>query len=149
MDRKSVALGSLIKDSVDTGRSPQPPWRPSLPTDAGHLGHGPNKDEVTAEQVVELRDEVQHLKHAVTSHETVDQAIGVVLALGQLSPAEAWDVLREVSMQTNVKLRIVAERIVEWGRTGSLDDALRGELERQLDVRKRERAAQDRSQVSE
>ncbi|WJV50524.1 ANTAR domain-containing protein [Streptomyces flavofungini] len=120
-----------------------------MPTDAGHLGHGSNKDEATAEQVVELRDEVQHLKHAVASHETVDQAIGVVLALGQLSPAEAWDVLREVSMQTNVKLRTVAERIVEWGRTGSLDDALRAELERQLDMRKRERATKDRSQVGE
>ncbi|CAM5673618.1 hypothetical protein SALBM135S_06047 [Streptomyces alboniger] len=90
-----------------------------MTVDGHRTGHSPNEVGATAEKVEELVDEVQHLKHAVTSHATVDQAIGVVLALGRISPDEAWDVLREVSMQTNVKLRTVAEHIVDWGRTGS------------------------------
>ncbi|MCF3120437.1 ANTAR domain-containing protein [Streptomyces arenae] len=101
--------------------------------DAYRSGHDPEEGEATAEKVEELVAEAQQLKHALASHATVDQAIGIVLALGQLTPTEAWDVLRDVSMQSNTKLRTVAEYVVEWGRTGSLDGALRGELDRQLE----------------
>lgn len=80
----------------------------------------------------ELEDEVDQLKRAVRSHATVDQAIGVVLAVGRMSPEEAWDVIRQVSMRTNTKLRDVSEEIVTWGCTGSLESGLRVELERQL-----------------
>ncbi|MFC9460833.1 ANTAR domain-containing protein [Streptomyces sp. NPDC058430] len=44
----------------------------------------------------------------------VDQATGVLVAVGRLSLAEGWDVLREVSMHTNIKLRHVAELLIEW-----------------------------------
>ncbi|WP_405652187.1 ANTAR domain-containing protein [Streptomyces sp. RK9] len=83
----------------------------------------------------ELRNEVSQLQHAVDSHAIVDQAIGVVVAVGQLTPAEAWDVLREVSMHTNTKLRHVAGLLVEWGRSGELTTEIRSELERQLQLR--------------
>lgn len=83
----------------------------------------------------ELEDEVDQLKRAVRSHATVDQAIGVVLAVGRMSPEEAWDVIRQVSMRTNTKLRDVSEEIVTWGCTGRLESGLRGELERQLCLR--------------
>ncbi|MFD5518837.1 hypothetical protein [Streptomyces sp. NPDC127066] len=35
------------------------------------------------------------------------QAIGVVLAIGQPTPEQGWDVLREVSQRTDIKLRHV------------------------------------------
>ncbi|WP_432021369.1 ANTAR domain-containing protein, partial [Streptomyces sp. 1222.5] len=54
------------------------------------------------------------LKHAVTSHAVVDQAIGVVVALSGLSPVAAFEVLREVSQRTNVKLIDVAVSVVQW-----------------------------------
>ena len=89
-----------------------------------------------SERALELEIEVDQLKSAVTSHATVDQAIGVVLATGHLSPDESWDVLRKVSMHTNIKLRRVAELVIEWGRTGELCAEVRRELDRQLAQRR-------------
>ncbi|MEU6277328.1 ANTAR domain-containing protein [Streptomyces populi] len=61
-----------------------------------------------------LEEEIAQLRHAVVSHAVVDQAIGVILAYGGVRPEAAWDVLREVSQHTNIKLRTVAERLVRW-----------------------------------
>ncbi|MFC9642323.1 ANTAR domain-containing protein [Streptomyces mirabilis] len=83
--------------------------------------------------MVELREEVDQLKEAVTSHATVDQAIGMVVALGRVSPDQGWAVLREVSQHTNVKLRTVAEMILVWGRKGVLPPDIRAALEDTLD----------------
>ncbi|MFB8267688.1 MULTISPECIES: ANTAR domain-containing protein [unclassified Streptomyces] len=66
----------------------------------------------------------------------VDQAAGVLIAVGRMSSAEAWDVLRETSMRTDIKLRHVAELLVEWGRTGALCADIRIELDRQLAQRR-------------
>ncbi|MEB8341402.1 ANTAR domain-containing protein [Streptomyces endophyticus] len=85
-----------------------------------------------AERVAELEVQVEQLTEAVTSHAEVDQAIGVVIAVGGLRPAEAWDVLREVSMRTNTRLRLVARCLIAWPRTRELDPVIRAELERQL-----------------
>ncbi|MFA3841764.1 MULTISPECIES: ANTAR domain-containing protein [Streptomyces] len=66
----------------------------------------------------------------------VDQAAGVLIAVGRMTSAEAWDVLRETSMRTDIKLRHVAELLVEWGRTGALCADIRTELDRQLAQRR-------------
>ncbi|WP_051856242.1 ANTAR domain-containing protein [Streptomyces sp. NRRL B-1347] len=96
--------------------------------------HEPEPGALT-DQVQELQDHVEQLQHAVHSHAVIDQAIGVVLAVGKLTPEEAWDVLREISMRSNTKLRIVAEHLVLWCRTDDLPAALRTELQRQLMIR--------------
>ncbi|MFI5662768.1 ANTAR domain-containing protein [Streptomyces sp. NPDC051684] len=88
------------------------------------------------ERSAELEAKVEQLKEAVTSHAEVDQAIGVVIAVGGVTPAEAWDVLREVSMRTNTRLRLVARQLIAWPRTHELDPAIRVELERQLAQRR-------------
>ncbi|EPH43060.1 ANTAR domain-containing protein [Streptomyces aurantiacus] len=106
---------------------------------ASRVGPEPQDTSGSAE-VQALREEVAQLRHAVHSHATVDQAMGVVIAVGGLTPEEAWDVLREVSMRTNTKLRLVAEQLVTWGRTAELDPTLRSELERQLTLRREEQA---------
>ncbi|MEU9286293.1 ANTAR domain-containing protein [Streptomyces sp. NPDC048275] len=85
------------------------------------------------DQIVELREEVDQLKEAVTSHATVDQAIGMMVALGRVTPDQGWAVLREVSQHTNIKLRTVAEMILEWGRRGDLPPDVRAVLEDTLD----------------
>lgn len=103
------------------------------------LGDGARSGDVR-----ELEEEVQRLRHALTANATVDQAIGVLLAVAQTTAAEAWDDLREMSMCTGVKLGRLAEQLVEWGRTGLLDDEVRAELERRLTVRSAERAARTR-----
>ncbi|MGW2346691.1 ANTAR domain-containing protein [Streptomyces sp. NPDC001661] len=98
-----------------------------------------------------LRETVGQLEHAVGSHADVDQAIGVIVAVGTISPAEAWDVLREVSMRTNTKLRQVADLIVAWGQGGPLPTNIHNEFRRQLHIQasdpsaRRQRAPSHRS----
>ncbi|MFF3504799.1 ANTAR domain-containing protein [Streptomyces sp. NPDC003247] len=83
-------------------------------------------------RIFALQREVDQLKEAVASHAVVDQAIGVVVALGRMTPDEGWAVLREVSQHTNIKLRTVAELILLWGRGGQLPEEIRAELEELL-----------------
>ncbi|WP_328419179.1 ANTAR domain-containing protein [Streptomyces sp. NBC_00443] len=98
---------------------------------------GPNPsavqtDESPATRIPELESKVGQLEHTVESHAVIDQAMGVLIAVGRLSAAEAWDVLRETSMSTNIKLRHVAELVVTWGATGHLATDIRSELSRRL-----------------
>ena len=80
------------------------------------------------DRIFRLEEEVEQLKEAVASHAVVDQAIGMVVALGRVTPDEGWEVLKEVSQHTNIKLRNVAELIVVWGRTGDMPADIRAEL---------------------
>ncbi|WP_345624374.1 ANTAR domain-containing protein [Streptomyces ziwulingensis] len=90
-------------------------------------------DSACAERMAELREQVRQLKEAVVSHAVVDQAIGMVVALGRVAPDQAWAVLKEISQHTNVKLRSVAELILVWGRTGAMPAEIRAALEDALD----------------
>ncbi|WP_340374064.1 ANTAR domain-containing protein [Streptomyces sp. SS7] len=80
-----------------------------------------------------LQQEVEQLKEAVASHAVVDQAIGVIVALGRVTPDQGWAILREVSQHTNIKLRNVSELILIWGRSGEMPEEIRAELEALLD----------------
>ncbi|WP_230396611.1 ANTAR domain-containing protein [Streptomyces blattellae] len=88
--------------------------------------------ETHGDQIHQLESKVGQLEQAVESHASIDQAMGVIVAVGRISPAEAWDVLRETSMDTNIKLRQVAELVVAWGATGDLAADIRDELARRL-----------------
>src|SRR5690606_13972515 len=101
------------------GGTPDP--EVTMPTDGG------------SDRILQLEEEAQQLKDAVVSHAVVDQAIGMIVALGRVSPDEGWTVLREVSQRTNIKLRNVADLILVWGRTGLLPPEVRAELEDALD----------------
>ncbi|MEU1008672.1 ANTAR domain-containing protein [Streptomyces sp. NPDC005890] len=75
-----------------------------------------------------LQEENQQLQRAVTSHAVIDQAIGAVVVLGRIAPEEAWRALRDVSQRTNVKLRTVAEHILDYAQGGTLPEPERLEL---------------------
>ncbi|MFI1168214.1 ANTAR domain-containing protein [Streptomyces sp. NPDC020801] len=85
------------------------------------------------DRLSELQEEVEQLREAVTSHAVVDQAIGMVVALGRVTPDQGWTVLKEVSQHTNIKLRRVAELVLIWGRTGDMPAEIGAELEDALD----------------
>ncbi|MEU6671707.1 ANTAR domain-containing protein [Streptomyces sp. NPDC046727] len=85
------------------------------------------------DRVAALQAEVDQLKAAVTSHAVVDQAIGMMVALGRVTPDEGWQVLKEVSQHTNIKLRNIAELILIWGRRGDIPAEIRAALEDALD----------------
>ncbi|AKJ15122.1 hypothetical protein ABB07_35200 [Streptomyces incarnatus] len=86
-----------------------------------------------SERISELQAEVDQMKEAVISHAVVDQAIGMVVALGRVTPDEGWEVLREVSQHTNIKLRNIAELILIWGRRGEIPADVLTALEDALD----------------
>ncbi|WP_307804825.1 ANTAR domain-containing protein [Streptomyces sp. VRA16 Mangrove soil] len=81
------------------------------------------------ERIGALQDEIRQLQQAIASHAIVDQAIGVMIALGGLTPNQGWHVLKTVSQQTNIKLRHIAERIVAWTTGHPLDTNLRHALD--------------------
>ncbi|MFJ9762064.1 ANTAR domain-containing protein [Streptomyces sp. NPDC101149] len=95
-------------------------------------GAVPEPENHAVGQIHELQTKVAQLERAVDSHAVIDQAIGVVVAVGRMTPAQAWDLLRETSMSTNIKLRHVAELIVTWGVTGHLVADIREELASRL-----------------
>lgn len=98
-------------------------------------------DASSANRILALESKAGHLEQAVESHAVIDQAMGVLIAAGRISAAEAWDVLWETSMSTNIKLRNVAELVVTWSATGHLATDIRSELSRRLDHRECERSA--------
>ncbi|MFI6559543.1 ANTAR domain-containing protein [Streptomyces sp. NPDC050534] len=105
------------------------------PTVRHDADRSPGMDQVVEAQSAQIHDlesRLGQLEIAVESHAVVDQAMGVLIAVGRLSPDEAWDILRETSMSTNIKLRHVAGLVVAWGRTGRLATDIQGELSRRL-----------------
>lgn len=93
----------------------------------------PNEPADESQRVFELQEQVDQLKEAVASHAVVDQAIGMVVALGRVTPDEGWEVLRDVSQHTNIKLRNVADLILIWGRSGEMPPEIRLELQEALE----------------
>ncbi|WP_225835245.1 ANTAR domain-containing protein [Streptomyces sp. NK08204] len=77
-----------------------------------------------------LHEEIEQLKRAVASHAVIDQAIGVLVAIGRIAPEEAWRALRDVSQRTNTRLRTVAEHVLDFAQGGALPEPEMLELER-------------------
>ncbi|MCL6667272.1 MULTISPECIES: ANTAR domain-containing protein [Streptomyces] len=64
-----------------------------------------------AEQLRELRTEVEQLKQAMASRPVIDQARGVLMAVHACTSEQAWEILREASQRSNIKLRAVAAAV--------------------------------------
>jgi AmiR/NasT family two-component response regulator len=55
-----------------------------------------------------------HLNEALKTRAVIEQAKGMIMARSPgLTPDEAFDLLRKASQRENVKLRLIAQRIVE------------------------------------
>jgi AmiR/NasT family two-component response regulator len=85
-----------------------------------------------AAELLALREENRQLKEGMLTRASIDQAMGVLIALGGITSNEAWDLLREVSMNTNKKLRTIAETLVAWPADGTLPDDVREALDAAL-----------------
>ncbi|MFE2972239.1 ANTAR domain-containing protein [Streptomyces sp. NPDC059340] len=80
--------------------------------------------------VARREQENTQLRHAVDSHATIDQAIGVLIATHhRLPPAAGFVVLREASQHTNTKLHTVAEAVIVWALAGPLPEPVDLELD--------------------
>ena len=58
---------------------------------------------------------VEHLEQALSSRELIGQAQGILMERERITPDQAFDVLRRGSQHLNVKLREVAQRLVDTG----------------------------------
>jgi GAF domain-containing protein len=71
-----------------------------------------------ARRVAEARKLAQGLKTAMDSRAVIDQARGVLMARRGISAEQALEELSRQSQNTNVKLRIIAARVLESVRRG-------------------------------
>ncbi|WP_254644365.1 ANTAR domain-containing protein [Streptomyces sp. BV286] len=76
-----------------------------------------------------LEQQNDELRHAVDSHATVDRAIGVLVAVHGIPAAAGFDVLREISQHTNIKLHLIAEALIAWALGEPLPESVRKELD--------------------
>ncbi|WP_235034669.1 ANTAR domain-containing protein [Streptomyces sp. SLBN-115] len=58
----------------------------------------------------------------------MDQALGVLIAIHRTAPAAGFEVLREVSQHTSIKLHAVAEMVVDRALGQSLPEPVEREL---------------------
>ncbi|MGW5434072.1 ANTAR domain-containing protein [Streptomyces sp. NPDC004059] len=78
------------------------------------VGRRTAAEEAAGEEIVRLSEENAQLRRAVDSHAVIDQAIGVLVAVWRVPPADGWRVLVDVSQCLNRKLHGVAEAIIDW-----------------------------------
>ena len=57
----------------------------------------------------------ENLLHALDHSRSIGAAIGVLMGMEKITQAEAFDRLREASMNQNRKLYVVAQEVVERG----------------------------------
>lgn len=67
----------------------------------------------TARALTDARTLADHLQNALDSHAVIDQAIGILMSRTGATPTEAFTRLRAISQKDNVRLRIVAQRLVD------------------------------------
>ncbi|MFJ7967151.1 ANTAR domain-containing protein [Streptomyces sp. NPDC096324] len=125
MDKTSPFLAPV----ADLGNGRNVPFSEGAHSTRPCTGAGtPPGREDLAHRISQLQEEIGQLHCAIDSHAVVDQAIGVVISLGGLTPDQGFDVLRTVSQHTNVKLRKVAEQIIAWAHDEQLDQDIRQAL---------------------
>lgn len=56
-----------------------------------------------------------HLQNAITSRQHVGQAVGILVERYRVTPAEAFEMLRQTSQQANIKVRQIAAQLIETG----------------------------------
>jgi hypothetical protein len=97
----------------------------------GEIGHAPARPPAPpVEEAEGLREEVDQLRRALDSRAVIDQARGMVMALGSCSSQCAWDLLVQFSQNTNTKLREVAAALVATAEGQPLPAPLQDEIGR-------------------
>ena len=66
-----------------------------------------------AQLLASARERTDRLQRALKSRAVIDQAIGIIRSRGGLSATAAFDRLSNISQEENVKLTVVAERLVD------------------------------------
>ncbi|MFI7388277.1 ANTAR domain-containing protein [Streptomyces sp. NPDC049813] len=97
-----------------------------------HLLPTPDEPASAAQERAELEAQITHLRQVVHGRAVMDQAVGVLLALGRFTPAAGQEVLHAMSARTGLAPRQVARHLVTYASSGELPAPLREELERHI-----------------
>jgi len=65
--------------------------------------------------VDELADRQANLERAIESHRAIGQAVGILVERHRITPGEAFQQLRRASQDRNIRLREIAQRVIETG----------------------------------
>jgi hypothetical protein len=85
---------------------------------ASHAGIALGAAGVLAESTVSLDSEMkrsENLEIALTTREVIGQAEGILIERERLTPEQAFDVLRKASQNLNLRLRDLAQYVVDTG----------------------------------
>ncbi|MEO7194411.1 MAG: GAF and ANTAR domain-containing protein [Pseudonocardiaceae bacterium] len=85
---------------------------------AAHAGIALGAAEVLEDATISLSNElrrVENLRGALTSREIIGQAEGILIERERITPDQAFAVLRRASQHVNIKLREVAQYVVDTG----------------------------------
>jgi hypothetical protein len=63
----------------------------------------------------QLADRQANLERAIESHRAIGQAVGILVERHRVTPGEAFQQLRRASQDRNIRLREVAQRVIETG----------------------------------
>ncbi|WP_206068633.1 ANTAR domain-containing protein [Nonomuraea composti] len=108
LEFESVLLGVLTVYTGDAEGLPEQAWV-ALRVTAAHV---PVLFR-TSLDVARLREVEAQLKEALNTRAIIDQALGIVMVQRRCTAREAFDILRRVSQDRNVKLHQLAASIVE------------------------------------
>jgi hypothetical protein len=104
VDRDLVSALAAYQDLLDSDGVSSP--------SAGEQAEAVQSLLAVVESRARLADEVAHLRRALETRPTIDQAKGVIMADRRCTPDEAFQVLRKLSMDSNVRLADVAAAVV-------------------------------------
>jgi GAF domain-containing protein len=93
-----------------------------------------------AQLLASAQERTKQLQDALGSRSVIDQAIGIIRSRSGASPEQAFDRLTQLSQTQNIKLNVVAERLVE--------EAVRRARARIAEPRYRDDASWERSASS-
>jgi len=65
--------------------------------------------------VDELADRQANLERAIESHRAIGQAVGILVERHRVTPGQAFQQLRHASQARNIRLREIAQRVIETG----------------------------------
>jgi PAS domain S-box-containing protein len=65
--------------------------------------------------VDELADRQANLERAIESHRAIGQAVGILVERHRVTPGQAFQQLRRASQDRNIRLREIAQRVIETG----------------------------------
>jgi hypothetical protein len=85
---------------------------------ASHAGIALGAAEILADATLSLDTEIrraENLEIALTTREVIGQAEGILIERERLTPEQAFDVLRKASQNMNLRLRDLAQYVVDTG----------------------------------